>query len=57
MCFLFIMLLVDPLSQKHVIPATVVSICLFPPRKETVTTGKGLLVTQDKLKILVSNVG
>ena len=44
-------------SHKHVKLATVVAICFFPPRRETVTTGKGSLVPLDKLKLLVSNVG
>ena len=45
------------LSHKHVRPATVVAISFFPPHRETVTTGKGLLVPLDKLKLLASNVG
>ena len=45
------------ISRNHVRPATVVAICFFPPRRETVTTGKGSLVPLDKLKLLVSNVG
>ena len=57
MCFIFIMLLVAPLSHKHVRPETYVDICFFPTKRETVTTGKGLLVLLDKLKLLVSNVG
>ena len=51
------MLLVAPLPRNHVRPATVVAICFFPPRRETVNTGKGLLVHIYKLKLLVSNVG
>ena len=51
------MLLVAPLSHKHGRLATVVALFFFPPRRETVTTGKGLLVPLDKLKLLVSNVG
>ena len=50
-------MLVAPLSHKHVITATVVALCFFPPRIETVTTGKGSLVPPDKLKLLVSNLG
>ena len=50
-------MLVAPLYHNHVIPETVVDLCFFPPRMETVTTGKGLLVPLDKLKLIVSNVG
>ena len=56
-CFLFIMIPVAPLSHKHVRPSTVVALCLLPPQRETVTTGKGSLVPLDKLKLLVSIVG
>ena len=54
---LIIMLLVNPPSHKHVRPETVVALCFFPPRRDTVTTGKGLVLPLDKLKLLVSNFG
>ena len=50
------MLLVAPLSHKHVRLAIFVAICFFPNRRETVTTSKGLLVPLDKLKLLLSNL-
>ena len=50
------MLSIAPLSYKHVIPETVVDLCFFLPKRETVNTGKGSLVPLDKLNILVSNV-
>ena len=46
------MLLVALISHKHFRPATIVALCLFPPQKETVTTGKGSLVPLDKLKLI-----
>ena len=51
------MLLVAPLSNKHVGPEKVVSLRLLPPRRVTVTTSKGFLVLLDKLKLSVLNVG
>ena len=51
------MLPVAPLSHKHVIPATIVDLFFFPTHRETVTTGKGLLVPLDKLLLIVSNDG
>ena len=51
------MMLVAPLSQKHARPDTVVSLCFFPIRRETVTAGKGLLVPLNKFKLLLSNLG
>ena len=38
------MMLVYPLSHKHFRPETVVDICFLPPRRLTVTTGRGYLV-------------
>ena len=37
------------------LPATVVALCFFPSRREIFTTGKGLLVLLDQLKLIVSN--
>ena len=51
------MLLVAPLSHKHVVPATVAALYLLSPRRDTVTNGKGFLVPLDNLNLLVSNVG
>ena len=56
-CFLFIVILGDLLSHKHVILETVVDLCLLPPRRVIVTTGKGYLVPLNELKRLVSNIG
>ena len=53
----FNMLLISPLYHKNVRPATVVSLDFFPLRRETVNTGKGLLVPLDKLKLPASNFG
>ena len=51
------MLLVDPLTPKHVITELVFYLCFLPPQRATVTTGKGSLLPPDELNILVSNVG
>ena len=56
-CHLFIVLLLALLSHKHVRPANIAAIGIFPPRRETVTTDKGSLVPLDKLKMISSNVG
>ena len=46
----------SPLSHRHVIPATMVALCLFTPLRLTVTTVRGSLVPLDKLNAL-SNLG
>ena len=45
------------LSHKYTRLSTVIALCFFPPRRDTVVTGKGSLVPLDKLKLLVSNGG
>ena len=50
-------MLVASISHKHDIPETVVAVSLFNLWRETVTTGKGLIVPLYKLKLLVSNAG
>ena len=39
-CFILIMVLVADLSHRHVHQATVISLCLFPSLRLTVTTGR-----------------
>ena len=56
-CFLFIVLLVAPLSHKHGRPSTVFAIYLLPPQRKTITTGMGSIAPLDELKLLLSNIG
>ena len=51
------MLSIAPLYHKHVRPETVVDLSFFPRWREKVTTGKGLIVPLDQLKLFVSKSG
>ena len=50
--FILILMSVAPLSHRQVVPATVVDLCLLPPRRLTVTTIRGYLVPLDKINVL-----
>ena len=56
LCLIFIVLLVSPLSNNHVISETVVALRFLTPCRLKVTTIRGSLLPLDKLKLL-SNFG
>ena len=56
MCCLLIMLLVGPLSNRHVRPEIIFDIYFLPPLRLTVATGRGPLLLIDNLNLL-SNFG